>query len=144
MDEAPVRHRIDRNAEAANLVACHDTISHRAPRAREWPIAWRTVQVAEAIDAREVFGFASSARAGVQVRLRSVARRRVGVTPPRFQRQSGGLGADEPQPHRNSERARGSQSDHDSRGWQKPEVSVRDRTGSPPSRSCGPNVSHDT
>ena len=75
-------------------------------------------------------------------RLRGVPRRRVCATPPRFHRQSGGLGADEAQPQRNSESARDSQSDHDSCGRQKPEVPIRNRTGRPPGRSSWLNFSH--
>lgn len=82
--------------------------------------------------------------AWAKLRLGRVARRRTCATPPRFQRQSGSLGADEAQPHRNSESARGSQSDHDSCGRQKPEVPTRNRTGRPPGRSSGLNFSHHT
>ena len=79
-----------------------------------------------------------------KLRLRRVARRRACATPPRFHRQSGGLGADEAQPDRNSESARDSKSDHDSCGRQKPEVPIRNRTGRPPGRSSGLNFSHRT
>ena len=77
-------------------------------------------------------------------RLRRVAGRRACATPPRFDRESGGLGADEAQPHRHSESARDSQSDHESCGRQKPEVPIRNRSGRPPGRSSGLNFSHRT
>lgn len=79
-----------------------------------------------------------------KLRLRRVARWRACATPPRFHRQSGSLGTDEAQPHRNPESARDSKSDHDSCGRQKPEVPIRNRTGRPPGRSSGLNFSHRT
>jgi hypothetical protein len=84
-------------------------------------------------------------RAGwAKLRLRRVAGLRVCPTPPPFHRQSGGLGADEAQPHRDSQSARDGQSDHDSCGRQKPEVPIRNRTGRPPRRSSGLKFSHHT
>lgn len=79
-----------------------------------------------------------------KLRLRRVARWRACATPPRFHRQSGSLGTDEAQPHRNPESARDSKSDHDSCGRQKPEVPIRNRTGRPPGRPSGLNLSHRT
>src|SRR6202042_2598426 len=83
-------------------------------------------------------------RRQTRARLWRVARQRTRATRPRLHRQGGSLAADEAEPHRNTERSRGSESDHKSRRWQKPEVAIRNRTISPPGGSSRVNLSHDT
>ena len=135
------------NGSGQSAVAAHRTNAHIPPSGLVGSLTSSSHAVIAELANLVVglIGVNRSGRSGAPLRPMSypegrglcrVSRGRTCAPPPSFERQSRHLSADEAQPHRNAEQARGGQPDQDSRGRQKPEVPVWNRAGRPPRWPC--------